>query len=248
MQFNSKWLLGGQRCIFCLDLWDLWVYTSFVSFVPFFTEAYAHIVGSVVGMKMMTLNFTWSFKNRLPKTSKILPNLEEITKFPKEPSNWSDDVLVKLQVAFLFLRCKHSIEFASKWLQMLLSRLIRKPLQQKLKLKKRFALGWPTSMLQRISTKLSCNLQVLYRRHVDYAIYSNISSCAFFIHKYIYWRKVVFMPRSNWKKYCYRSMHYSHYTALQSFDRNCQQLHPFAPLILWYFTTPFGRALIQPML
>ena len=134
MQFNSKWLLGGQRCIFCLDLWDLWVYTSFVSFVPFFTEAYAHIVGSVVGMKKMTLNVTWSFKNRLPKTSKVLPNLEEITKFPKEPSNWSDDVLVKLQVAFLFLRCKHSIEFASKWLQMLLSRLIRKPLQQKLNL------------------------------------------------------------------------------------------------------------------
>ena len=126
MQFNSKWLLGGQRCIFCLDLWDLWVYTSFVSFVPFFTEAYAHIVGSVVGMKMMTLNVTWSFKNRFPKTSKILPNLKEITKFPKEPSNWSD-MLIKLQVAFLFLRCKHSIEFVTKWLQMWLSRLIRKP-------------------------------------------------------------------------------------------------------------------------
>ena len=126
MQFDSKWLLGGQRCIFCLDLWDLWVYTSFVSFVPFFTEAYAHIVGSVVGMKMMTLNVTWSFKNRLPKTSKILPNLEEITKFPKEPSNWSD-MLIKLQVAFLFLRCKHSLEFVTKWLQMWPSRLIWKP-------------------------------------------------------------------------------------------------------------------------
>lgn len=41
---------------------------------------------------------------------------------------------VKLQVASLFLRCKHSIKFASKWLQMLLFRLIRKPLQQKLNL------------------------------------------------------------------------------------------------------------------
>lgn len=161
MQFNSKWLLGGQQCIFCLDLWDLWVYTSFVSFVPFFTEAYAHIVGGVVGMKMMTLNVTWSLKNRLPKTSKILPNLEEITKFPKEPSNWSD-LFINLQVAFLFLRCKHSIEFFTKWLQMWLSRLIRN--QQKLNLMgnlKKFAFGWPSSrqVCCKEFTKLQRHLQ-----------------------------------------------------------------------------------------
>ena len=124
----------------------------------------AHIVGSVVGMKKMTLNVTWSFKNRLPKTSKVLPNLEEITKFPKEPSNWSDDVLVKLQVAFLFLRCKHSIEFASKWLQMLLSRLIRKPLQQKLNLvgnlKKGSHLAGRQLCCKEFPQKLQCNLQV----------------------------------------------------------------------------------------
>ena len=36
--------------------------------------------------------------------------------------------------------------------------------QPRWKLKKRFAFGWPTSMLQIISTKLQRNLQVLYRR------------------------------------------------------------------------------------
>lgn len=41
------------------------------------------------------------------------------------------------------------------------------------------------------------------------------------------------MPKSNWKKYWYRCMRYSHYTAVQSFD---QQLHPFAPFIAWCFT------------